>query len=279
MPLEISPAGRKYGYIKNPPDHRDFSLLHSLSPVVPGTVGAPRSANKQFLGPVRDQGAEGSCTGHASSGNRDFLYNRFKRYEKTQLSDPPNFSPQFAYYMGRKEDGSLGEGDCGSTGRSVAMGIRKYGICLERDWPYVAGQFDVAPTDAQIEAALKFIGGAFHSVGSVQDIRSCLASKYTVMLGFLVWSSFEDKIGADGLMPTPDYSRERRLGGHETLIYDYDDEKRMGDSTDGGVAVRNSWGMGFGNEGDFWMSYKQLADPNIFLDATLQHLGRPWAAR
>ena len=283
MILELSPAGRRYGYIPNPPDHRDFGLLHPALPfdffAANAAITLPRSSNRKYLGPFRDQADEGSCTGHADSADRNFLYNKLVAYEKVKLPASPNFSPAFAYYMGRKIDGSLGQGDCGSTGRSVALGCIKYGNCQESDWPYVAGQFDVAPSDAQLAAAAVFAGGAFHSVASPLDIRSCLASEYGVLLGFSVWESFETKIGSSGLMPTPDYKNERMLGGHEVFIFDYDDEKTMGDGVQGGVCIQNSWGTGFGDGGTFWMSYKQLADPNIFLDATLQHTGKPWLAK
>lgn len=279
MELLLSPNNRRYGYIKNPPDHRDFGLLHSALPfAVDGNVG-PRSANRQYLGLIRDQGAEGSCTGHADAANRNFLYNKLWQYEKVKLTGKPNFSPAFAYYMGRKKDGSLGQGDCGSTGRSVALGSIESGNCQESDWPYVPGQFDVAPTDAQLAAALNFKGGAFHTVKSVQDVRSCLASGYGVLLGFSVWQSFETKLGSDGLMPTPDFSSETYLGGHEVFMFDYDDEKQMGDGSTGGVCIQNSWGENWGDGGTFWMSYRQLGNPNIFLDATLQHTGKPWVAQ
>lgn len=280
MILELSPAGRRYGYIRNQPDHRDFGLLHSALPFdASKVISIARSSNRQYLGPFRDQGAEGSCTGHADSANRNYLYNMLSQYEKIKLPGPPNFSPAFAYYMGRQIDGSLGQGDCGSTGRSVALGTIKFGNCQESDWPYVAGQFTVAPTDAQLAAAAKYKGGAFHAVTTVQDLRSCLASQYGVLIGFNVWESFETKLGSDGLMPTPDFSREQYLGGHEVFSFDFDDEKQMGDSTNGGVCIQNSWGENWGDGGTFWMSYKQLANTNILLDATLLHTGKPWLAQ
>jgi hypothetical protein len=278
--LKLSPGGRRYGYLKNPPDHRDFGLLHPASPIDMRVVARPKFSDNVVYMPKfrRDQGQEGSCTGHADSMNRNFLYNRLKVYEPV-ITPPANFSPAFAYWMGRKEDGSLGQGDCGSTGRSVALGSIHNGICLEADMPYVAGQFATPPSAAALASGLRFKHGAFHMVTSVDDALTCLASGYGLLLGFNVYDSFENDIGPNGLMPTPNYSTESLQGGHEVYIFDYSDTWLMGDGTTGGVVIANSWGEAWGKHGDFFMSYKQLADPNIVLDLTLQHLGKPWLAK
>lgn len=272
--LPVSRGGRRYGYKPNPVDHRDFGLIHPLSPVRPMMSRPPRSGNVIFMPPVKDQGDEGSCTAHAGSENFEYLARRWPVYMTTPIPAPV-FSAQFLYYWERFLDGSLDQGDAGSTGRSSVSAMRKYGICLESSDPYIAGQFNAVPTPEQNAEAAKYISGAYHALGP-QDVVACLASGYPVLMGFNVYNSFEQNIGNDGLMPTPDYSSEELLGGHEVLIYDYDDTLAMADATVGGVIVRNSWGTGFGRGGDFLMSYKQLADPQLGIDFTMQHLGKAW---
>src|SRR5215472_11355825 len=105
--LTLSKAGRKYGALKSPPDHRDLGIAR----LGIGGSEAPASVDlESTAGPVKDQGDLGACTAFAGTGMREMLYRRFTRYEKTQTVDPV-FSPMFLYYMERQIDGSLAEGD------------------------------------------------------------------------------------------------------------------------------------------------------------------------
>ena len=60
-------------------------------------------------------------------------------------------------------------------------------------------------------------------------------------------------------MPMPDFGRECVLGGHAVLIVGYDDTKKW-------WIVRNSWGVGWGDHGYFYMPYKYALDPNLASD-------------
>jgi C1A family cysteine protease len=260
MTLPISPAGRRYGYIRNPADHRDYGLtslaLHVTAPL-------PASASlEEWLGPVKDQGDEGSCTAHAGTENFEFLYRKYK-------SQQPIFSPAFLYYQSRLLDGDAPDmGDDGSTGRSSCKAMNQFGVCLESQLPYVPGQFSIAPTAEQYQDALANKSGAYHFLTTVEDMKSCIASGYCFMIGFTVYESFES-IGSDGLMPVPDKVKEQVLGGHEVLVYGYTPEYLL---------VLNSWGSGWGAGGKFKMPLSVAADKDVLMDAAIQHLGKPWGA-
>lgn len=271
MPIPRTKLGRPLGYIPNTPDHRDFSLLHAGAPPIK-TSGAVRSNNAQYLGPVRDQGEAGSCTGHAGKGNMDFLYNRFHPLGEGKSW---NFSPAYIYGLALLIDGNPGV-DNGSSGRSVSKAMNKYGAAIEAADPYDDKKcFLTPPAAIQAEGVLN-PSGAYHMVNNVGDIRSCIASRYPAMVGFAVYEKFEE-LGGLGLMPTPDFKgNEQLMGYHENYFFDYDDEKKMADGTVGGFALRNSWGVDWGANGNFWMSYKQAADPRIVQDVVMQHLGPRW---
>src|SRR6266852_5659434 len=111
MALAPASSGRRYGYLKDQPDHRDLGIS-AIKLTVSGATKS-KADLESFCGPVRDQGAEGSCTAHAGVGLREFLA---RKYEKKS----PVLSPSFLYYQERKFDGSLDQGDCGSFGRTVA---------------------------------------------------------------------------------------------------------------------------------------------------------------
>lgn len=255
--LEATPAGRRYGFWKSPPDHRDFGAASApLAKALPSVVDL-----SNYCGPVFDQGNEGSCTANAGAGNFEFLLRKFH-------NDDTILSRAFLYYQERLLDGSIGEGDCGSTGRSSCKAMNKFGVCAESDMPYVAGSFDLAPSAAQLAAARKFVSGAYHALNTVADIKSCLASGFPALLGFVVYESFEMGWSTPGYMPIPKPTEEI-LGGHETLIIGYDDSKSA-------CLVRNSWGTSWGLNGNFWFPYSALADPNVFEESWIQHLGKPW---
>ena len=265
MPLELSRGGRRYGAFRDTPDHRDLGM--TSAPLARAEVLPPSVDLENLCGPIRDQGAEGSCTAHAGVGMREFLYRYYAPYEKTP-AESPIFSPAFLYYQERLLDGTLDQGDCGSYGRTCCRALNQFGVCLESGEPYVPGQFNIAPTAEQLAGALQFKAGAYHRIANVQDMKSCLASGYVFAIGFTVFWSFENKIGWDGLWE-PDASREDVLGGHEVLVIGYDDSKQA-------FKVRNSWGPSWGASGNFWFRFSDAADTRILMDAWIQHLSGHW---
>jgi hypothetical protein len=263
--LPLSANGRRYGYRKDKPDHRDFGV----GSIALEKASKPSVSLASLLGPVLDQGQEGSCTAHAAAADREFLH--WKEYANRKLPVAPGadglFSPSFIYYLERKEDGTLAEGDCGSYGRTSCSVLKKYGCALRSEMPYVVGDVNTAPTAVQLAAATRWATGGYHRLVTVDDMRSCLASGYCFRIGFIVYRSFES-IGPNGLW-TPDKNREAILGGHEVLSIGYDDEVNGGS-----FLVRNSWGAAWGLTGNFYLRYKDAADPDVLLDGWIQHLGK-----
>lgn len=255
MTLPVTPGGRTLGFKKSPKDHRDFGAFRLLGAA---TTIPPSADLEEFMGPVKDQGQEGSCTAHAGTENLEFLYRKFKKQS-------PVFSPQFLYYQERKEDGDLDQGDAGSFGRTSVICMNKYGCCLLSTDPYDHSQMNTPPTDLQIQEALSYKAGAYHSLGSVDEMKCCLASGYAFLLGFDVYDNFES-IGGDGNMPSPSGGI---LGGHEVLAIGYDDSRGSG-----AFKIRNSWGLGWGNGGNFFMAYSDMM--KVYSEAWIQHFGGPW---
>jgi C1A family cysteine protease len=217
-----------------------------------------------WCGPVKDQGQLGACTAFAGCGMLEFL---FRKYGHALAN--PVLSPMFLYYVERKIDGTLAEGDCGSSGRTLVQAINRFGVCLESGDIYSPSNFEVAPTPAQSAEAQTMRAGAYHRIGCVDDMKSCLASGYAFVVTFVVRESFETNLGADGTMPMPNKGKELILGAHEVLFIGYDDAKQA-------FKVRNSWSASWGVRGNFWFPYAAAADPEILFDAWIQHFGGPW---
>lgn len=267
MELPVSNSGRRYGYIPIPPDHRDFSVSR-LKLVAAEKIPSEISLDK-WLGPVRDQGAEGSCTGQAAAGDNDFQLRMYDPRFKKNPSKAPVTSAQFIYRMSREENGTPSE-DSGSDGRTTCQVLNKYGACTERLWPYRVGDLLQHPTAEQFAEALKYKSGAYHFLFTVEDMKRCLASKYCFRLGMAVWDSFESKTAKTDVY-APNSITENLLGYHEVLGKGYDDSK-----FGGSFSIRNSWGSKWAANGDFWMPYEVMADKSVFSDAIIQHFGKPW---
>ncbi len=270
--LKLSPKGHRFGYHKNPPDPRDLGV--GRLPLK--AADAPAMNNGMFMGPTLNQGQQGSCSAHASAGDREFLH--WKQVSALGKTVAPGtdgiYSPSFIYFLERQLDAGWvpgqpfisGLGDVGSTGRTSCQVLNKFGCALRSEMPYNDADFSTPPTPAQLTDGLQWPTGGYHFAANVDDMKSIIATGYNFRIGFTVYDSFEN-IGADGIW-TPDTSTEQVLGGHEVLCYGFDDTVNGGS-----FLVRNSWGADWGKSGDFFMRYIDAANSDILMDAACQHLG------
>ncbi|MGH9406348.1 MAG: C1 family peptidase [Terriglobia bacterium] len=262
--------GKGLGRRPDAPDKRDYRVnrLPHLG------IDAPLpSSIDVFAGlslPVYDQGALGSCTANAGVLYRRFLAQRFPRYS------PPDedLSRLFLYYQERNLPWNKDVNqDSGAAIRDVCYVLAHLGVCPEIDDPYRPGDFASAPANdsaGDLSSAQIHRIGAYHRVPDAATARQSLASGYAVLLGFVVYPSFES-IGRDGVVPMP-RPGEMPLGGHAVVIRGYDDNRAS-------FYVQNSWGAEWGNQGCFWMPYEyldrtEISDPDMWMG----HLGKPWKA-
>lgn len=263
MTLPASTIGRRYGRRPDVPDHRD--KIMRLAPVV-----LPPDHDEVGLGLVRDQAEEGSCVGHGWKGHGDWL---FKKFGVHHLS--LNLSPQFVYYLARKQEGTLPE-DGGAQVRTGATVFNQFGICPENEDLYGPQTLNVEPTAQALADALTYKGGAYHRLETLQDMKLCLGSGdgYCFVDGIEVYQSFEsDDVAQSGDVPMP-APGETLLGGHCTLTFGYDDNHINWDGSKGALHKRNSWGTGWGQDGDFWLPYAYAE--KYLSDAWILHLGHAW---
>jgi C1A family cysteine protease len=279
--LPVSPGSRRYGLFPDNPKHPAKILLRLE---VPYTIVLPPAADlSQWMGPIRDQGQEGSCTGQMGAEIRDFLYRKLYVFEKNKTVAPAGFlaSASFVYKCNLIADGDLGT-DAGSSIHQTFITLNQKGACLNTQEPYSDADYSVAPTAADYAAAQAYLGGPYHSLPDLLAIKACLASGYSVGFGIQVYESFEGAWTVPGLMPMPNTTAESLLGGHAQHIIGYDDSKSMADGSAGGLYLQNSWGSGWGisapgrtDGGTYWMPYTFI-NAGLWSDAWCMHEGKPW---
>lgn len=277
----LSPGGRRYGRFPDNPFHpaRTLRALKTTAPV----VLPPRATTSQWMGRIRDQGQEGSCTGQMGAEIRDLLYRKLHDFEHDRSVRPDDFqtSASFVYKNNLIADDDLGQ-DAGSTIHQTMISLNRYGSCLESVEPYSDKDFSSAPSPEQYANALKYKAGAYHFLPDLQTMKECIASGYSFGFGISVYESFEGDWQASGLMPMPDIATEQILGGHAQHAMDYDDAIQFPDGNVGGLFIQNSWGSGWGisapgrtDNGCYWMSYK-FVESGLAQDAWIIHLGPAW---
>jgi C1A family cysteine protease len=266
-PSDLSQARRKYAYKPDSKDPRDKVVGELLAKPAEELKLPPTFTLEKFLGPVKDQGELGSCTGNAYAGIREFLA---KKYEKQDVI----LSALYIYYREREMEGTISE-DAGAEPRDGCRALVKFGVCDEQHDPYLIQNFTQPPTEQMDEDASEFKVGAYHRARSVDEIKSGIVSGYCPSIGFDVFQSFEDEATAQtGELKFPVSPDEQPIGGHEVLAFGYDDNHSCSDGSSGAFQIRNSWGPGWGLNGNFWMPYNYV-DAYVS-DIWFAHLGKPW---
>lgn len=230
---------RKWGWKPDIPDQRDFPFkkLLKIARRLPSSIDL-----REGCSPVEDQGNLGSCTACASAGLVEFL----------DLKNGITFdaSRLFIYYNERVMEGTV-DSDAGAYLRNAIKTLVNEGVCKESLWPYVVGNFRNKPFTSCYTEALNHQVLAYYRMGTLTEMKTCLASGLPFMFGFAVYESFlSDEVENTGKVPMP-LRNERMLGGHAVMAVGYRDlDKRF--------IVRNSWGTGWGIGGYFTIPYAYL---------------------
>lgn len=192
-----------------------------------------------------------NCTAFGISGAYEY------DLKKQGLTD---FLPSrlFLYYNERVLEGDVSE-DAGAQIRDGIKSIATTGICEDVLWPYNTANFAVKPPDTAYTDALNHKAVKYYNVPIIeQDMLQALAQGFPVVIGIMVYESFEsEKVADTGFVPMPK-PNEQLLGGHCVLVVGYN-------ATEGHLIVRNSWGKDWGDEGYFYLPFGFIT-PSLMSD-------------
>ena len=237
---------RTYGWKNSRPDHRDIKYRPR---VAVENLPASIDLRSKYPDPY-DQLDLGSCTGNSIAGAV-----QYKRRE----ANKPDWTPsRLGIYFGERSiEGTTGQ-DAGAAIRDGMKVVNNQGTASEEMWPYDTKQFTVKPPKSYYVEAAKNKVLVYEAVDNVQldQCKSAIVDHGNLVLGFTVYESFE---GADvaktGITPMPGKD-ESALGGHAVCAVGYDDTKEW-------FIVRNSWGLGWGDGGYFYLGYSYVTNADL----------------
>lgn len=230
-----------------PQDKLKISLKLNFSEK--GKVVLPNAVDLRPKFPaVYDQGQLGSCTANALCG-------AFQYY----IGSIFNPSRLFLYYCERALQGTT-DIDAGAYLYDGVKCLQTTGVCHESDWPYFINNFKKKPIAKCYTNALKHkVLAAFSITNNLNSIQQALSSGYPLVVGILVYASFESlQVANTGIVPMPK-PREQILGGHAVMIVGYDNKKQQ-------FIMRNSWGSRWGVKGYFYLPYSYILNPSLSSD-------------
>lgn len=232
---------RTYGWRPAPPT--DPTTFRKSDPApYPTNLEWPVQHQVTDTGPVLDQGSLGSCGPNAMAS-------------VLMHAGYPLPSRLFIYYETRSVMGTI-PFDSGVDNKSMTTAVTDQGWPDEKVWEYDPLKVFDEPTPLAYTDAAARRGAKFAKVplGDVNAIKANLWANRPVLIGFLVYESFEtDDVRKSGVVPMPtddDYP----LGGHDVLIVGWNDMNRT-------FLFKNSYGKKWGTRGYGTLPYDYVADP------------------
>lgn len=230
---------------------------------------------RKYCSPIMDQLDIGSCTGNALAGCVEFL-ELLEMRQGLSLSEAPQeydkdfkkVSRLFIYFGERQTEGTITEDAGATTMRDGCDFLLNVGVCIEDSWPYSEDNvFNSPPQSAYQEASGHKIA-EYLALEGEEDLKRCLAHGYPFVCGIQVYDSFmSDAVAKSGMVQMPNFQTEKCQGGHAIMCVGYDD-------ISGRFLMRNSWGVGWGQLGYFWIPKQYLLNPALNLAGDFYTLRR-----
>jgi hypothetical protein len=223
-----------------------WPAVGDLERFLPAYIGA---------GLVRDQGADGACTGFGLAAVVNYLL-FMRALESGKGEGFAAVSPKMLYELARRYDEWRGEDYEGSSCRGALKGWHKHGVCAEALWPY-RGRRVVRPKEGWAEDALGRPLGVYYRIDirSVVDLQAAIVQIGAVFVSAQVhdgWSSVPRVATPpmshdDAALPTIPPPTDGKRGGHAFALVGFNDR---------GFVVQNSWGEAWGARGFAVLRYE-----------------------
>lgn len=254
---QTTPTGRHLGSLISPEDSRDYEYAPQLRRALLSTPPPSRVDRRANFPAVWDQGAIGSCEGHAGAAKLAELY---PGYMASRLA---------IYYFGRKLMGTI-DRDSGMYTRDL-MKVLQRGVVNEIEWPYdIARWRELPPMLGETNSIARY-----SRLRKRDELIDYLANEGAAVFSFQVPKYFDGPGMRSGIVPTSEIGTNL-IGAHCVIAVGYDlnftasiDFRKANlpasDVDNEMVLVRNSWGSTWGMNGHFWLPLSAvLADDDAW---------------
>lgn len=215
----------------------------SLAPVSAGG-GNWSSDYTQFVGTIRDSGAEGSVVGQA-------LATAMEIQIKRTLHHDVSISARQIYYATRQLEGTTGM-DAGAQIKDAIDVLSKQGAVEESVWPYKPGEYGAKPPKA-VATATRWRITQVRLLKGLDEIKSALATDGPVVAGIEVYQeAMSPESAKTGVFQLPGKGSQL-VGGHAIVLVAYDDQKKQ-------FKFANDWGTGWGDRGYGYLSEQYIKE-------------------
>lgn len=226
------------GAVPSPPDPRDYPIANFIA-----QAGAPPALPAVWdftscLQPVRNQGGEGTCVGHALTAVMGYQQNVLA--EPGKVPDREVLSPRDAYEGARMLEPVNGDG---ATPRSALKWAQRQGICREDLWPYTPGTRGTPSGQTSASRYANRVITYARVPLTPAAVRAALYWHGPVLAVINADAGFQ-ATGKDGWCR----SSGPAAGQHAIAISGWDDSRQA-------FRIRNSWGTNWGAGGDAWLPY------------------------
>ncbi|NQU27699.1 MAG: immune inhibitor A, partial [Candidatus Marinimicrobia bacterium] len=202
--------------------------------------------------PIRSQGSQGSCVAWAAG----YYYKAYQEWQEHNWdlgSEDHQFSPAFIY---NQINGGQDEGSQPSDAFKLLI---DNGCATWSEMPYNQYQFTNLPSEETYESALNYRSEEVYSLDlntQLLDLKNHLLNGNIAVIAISIYDHFYN-ISSHNYTYCVSTMIGERLGGHAITICGFDDNQVTEDGL-GAFKIANSWGIGWGENGYFYMSYEAV---------------------
>lgn len=219
--------------------HRIVGVTLNQVTSAPGSISVKKIDLSSAIGPIRNQGEEGSTTGFSAAYALEAEY--------TKVHGATNvFSARSIYVEARRNDEWTGEDYEGSSVQGAMRGLKEVGAYLDGDWPH---ESELEPLPNK-KPAVKI--SSYKSIPKERTdlFIEALSNDKAVVVSLQITDDFSD-VREDGKLTIS--SDPRIVGGHTVCIVGYNRETNE-------FKFANSWGTSWGSSGFGYIHQSDLRD-------------------